>query len=90
MTLSQIANEFSHNEVDLLKIDIEGAEHQIANEDPTMFRKFKHIIAEVHGDRPTCTNFEKVLEGQGFSIHRASDNCENFSCEVIIASRKAA
>lgn len=72
--------------VDLLKMDIEGAEFDILDNDPSVFKSFSNIYAEVHGDDAKRAGFSKSIAAQGFEIlERRQLGPE---CEIMFASQQ--
>ncbi len=73
---------------DLLKIDIEGGEFPILDEDPSVFQLFKYIFIEIHGDRQKRDQFVGKLRGLGFHILNRN-MAEPMSCETSFFQRDA-
>ena len=61
-------------ELDLLKLDCEGAEWEIVDHTPPeLWRRFALIVAEIHGDpegRHQPNDFPKLMEVRGFRTER--------------------
>jgi hypothetical protein len=94
VTLQQIINE--HNTIDLLKIDIEGAEYDIIlNADDTLFSNVNHMFIECHFMEPTYNEKYKAmvmkLERLGYSVEEDKpnqvDNVESRFSESIYVYR---
>lgn len=69
-TLERILSEHQLSEVDLLKVDIEGAEYQLFEETPeSILRCFKRIGLEYHGNGETSRLFSRI-EASGFTVGR--------------------
>ncbi|MFL2833261.1 MAG: FkbM family methyltransferase [Coraliomargaritaceae bacterium] len=69
-TLNRILDERNLNEVDLLKVDIEGAEYSLFKETPkSVLRRFKRIGLEYHGNGDTKELFN-CIESAGFFVGR--------------------
>lgn len=66
--LRQLLDERQLEEVDVLKMDIEGAEYDILERDPAVFRRFRNIFAEIHGPREKREVFVRGLADLGFEI----------------------
>ncbi|BAY09040.1 FkbM family methyltransferase [Calothrix sp. NIES-2098] len=68
-TLSSVINELGIDSIDLLKIDVEGAEYEvlqgIADKD---WPKIKQIVGEVHNKQGRLDKIQKLLISQGFKI----------------------
>jgi FkbM family methyltransferase len=64
ITMEQLLNKFDIKEVDILKIDIEGAENSLFQGDLNWMKKTKTIIIELHDfmDNGSSNNFFKSLE----------------------------
>ncbi len=70
ITLAMLLERSGWGEVDLLKLDIEGAEYEVIEESPeTVLRRFKRIGLEYHGKGKPEVLFEK-LERSGFKMLR--------------------
>ena len=68
-TLEDFIQSTGHDEIDLLKIDIEGAEHQVfQSADKETIRKFKHIVMEYHPLAPKEGLFAKIQDS-GFQLN---------------------
>lgn len=79
--LSDILNQYQLSTgVDLLKMDIEGAEHLIAKEDLNIFLKFKHLLIEIHGPNDKRDSFIKNLSSIGLRL--VSRRLGNDTCEI--------
>lgn len=60
-TLNRVLNERNLNEVDLLKVDIEGAEYPLFKETPeSVMRRFKRIGLEYHANGAIKELFDRV------------------------------
>lgn len=62
----------NHSEIDFLKIDIEGAEHQVIPECSGLLDKVKHIFLEYHsiqGEKQKLDEILNVLISSGFTIN---------------------
>lgn len=70
LTLEMILTQAGFDEVDLLKVDIEGAEYDLFAETPdAVLRQFKRIGLEYHGNGNTAELFNK-LQAAGFVVGR--------------------
>jgi len=54
--------------IDLLKLDIEGAEFQFAAENEDVLRKCRHVVAEVHHDAGDFDAFAGMLDRAGLHV----------------------
>jgi len=89
-------SKFIHQQVDLLKLDIEGSELQVINEliQSKKIRFIKNIILEFHLDkipqRPLIGKLVKSLEENrftvGFSKHLGKPFTENLWSNALIIS----
>ena len=66
--LRQLLDNLKLNQVDILKMDIEGGEYNLMKEDPTVFQRFKHIFAEIHGGADQREQFVRQIQDLGFEI----------------------
>ncbi len=67
----------SYSEIDFLKIDIEGAEHQVIPKCNGLLGKVKHIFVEYHswtGEKQNLDEILSVLLNAGFTINIQSFN----------------
>lgn len=71
--------------VDMLKLDIEGGEHALIDQEPTSFLKFKYLFAEVHGDYQRCEGFIEKLKALGFNASVTHDNTKLNNCLNLFA-----
>jgi FkbM family methyltransferase len=85
VTLLQLLDEHGLSEVDLLKMDIEGAEFQVL-EDPEGLRRCRYLIVEVHGLETRRNDFARRLEQMGFELSRSHGVC--YPVELLFARRK--
>ena len=76
-------------EVDLLKMDVEGAEHDVLHTVPTTVISIVHrIVLEYHGTvdstaEAACASLRSLLEGHGFRCVEARDR------SLLFATRKS-
>ncbi len=69
-TLSDFLKQIGHEEIDLLKIDIEGGEHEVfQSSSPEVLRKFKNIAMEYHPNAPKEGLFEKIQSSNFQLVH---------------------
>lgn len=66
-TLDQIVASCGLDWIDLLKIDIEGAEREVLRGNPACLSNVGAIIIELHGDYP-FSDFEKDVAPLGFTV----------------------
>jgi FkbM family methyltransferase len=68
ITLQDILEEFGN--IDLLKIDIEGAEFRIfENTNDALLKYVNAVVAEVHLNHGDICSIVRKLEGSGFNVH---------------------
>lgn len=79
-----LSNQLS--EVDLLKMDIEGGEYSLLQEDPSIFQKFRYVCAELHGSKVERDSFAEALVSLGFEILERRESLP--ICEMLYAKRK--
>ncbi len=62
--LSEIIKNFNLKEIDLLKMDVEGAEEIILNSSLNSFRKIKEVVMEIHipfvNEKKIISNLERI------------------------------
>lgn len=80
MTLDELLTKFSIASVDLLKMDIEGAEREVLSVG-SYLDAVQHMAIELHGDY-TLADFGKAVGSHGLRVRPADD-----SCAVITAHR---
>jgi len=88
LSLTALLKKHKLNQLDILKMDIEGAEYDLLHKDPDAFRKCAFIVAELHGSKETRTAFCKQLELMDFEIHREDKGI--FPCENMFAKNRNA
>ena len=67
--LAHVLDQLKLDRVDLLKMDIEGAEYPLIDADAAVFRRFRHIIAELHCTNKDQERFCQKLTEQGFKVY---------------------
>lgn len=74
---AQPLSDFIDRQVDLLKIDIEGAEFPVITQAKDRLHQVKEMIIECHGPQfSQLSNFQKFLEDGGFSVSFHKKNKE--------------
>lgn len=86
LLVSDIIDNHKLTEVDLLKMDIEGAEHSILEKTPEVFLKFKYIYLEIHGDKKVRDIFRDKLIDLGFKFMNP-ERIEYADCETSFFKR---
>ena len=69
------------NEIDLLKMDIEGGEYDILTKDGEIFKRCRDILAEVHGSNDDRKSFRDKLEAIGFKLLETK-SADAAGCEI--------
>ncbi len=69
-TLSALLDAHGIDEVAILKIDIEGAEHDVIENDPGGVARARILLAEVQGDAERRDGFVQRLEALAFRVAR--------------------
>lgn len=68
ITLESLVASFSGNEIDILKIDIEGSEYDLIHTDPSLLRSVRYILIEIHSvPGRKESEIRKWIESAGFS-----------------------
>jgi hypothetical protein len=62
-------NKHQIKEADLLKIDIEGAEFYIIEQDSDILKRFKYICCEIHGKIQERNVFKEKIRSTGFKVY---------------------
>ena len=93
-TLADLMTEYGLDEVDLLKVDVEGAEYQIFScLSPEDIRKrFKHLLIEFHNNQGRASELIKKIRSAGYSVDLRDDDTrystdENNDRGTIFATR---
>ena len=85
VTLRQLLDDHELDRVDLLKMDIEGAEFEIMS-DPEIIGRFRYMFIEIHGDIEKRDRFIGYVRSAGFEIaDRSYDGV--LQCETIFCRR---
>jgi FkbM family methyltransferase len=74
------------DEADLLKMDIEGSEFDVLD-DTDVLKRFRYLVAEVHGDAVRRHQFCERLNAMGFVMPKACEHDPTAAYEVVFASR---
>ncbi len=81
--LRQILAEHSMQNVDILKMDIEGAEFDILESDPSVFQSFRYLFLEIHGDAHKRGYFLDKICDLGFEVIKRKEYVAA-ECETTI------
>lgn len=74
-TLSSMINELDIKSIDLLKIDVEGEEHQVLKGvEEKDWGKIKQIVVEVHNREGRLEQIQKLLTTHGFNVTSEKNN----------------
>jgi FkbM family methyltransferase len=68
LTITELVEESGFPVVDLLKVDIEGAEINLFRGDQGWLAKVHEIAIEFHGDSRKQSGFDAIMEHHGFQI----------------------
>jgi FkbM family methyltransferase len=94
ISLRGILKKYNLEEVDLLKVDVEGAEYDIfSSVDGELFRKFKHLLIEFHNNQGRASDLISKIVSAGFEIDLRDDDTrylvdQNSERGTIFATRK--
>jgi len=94
ISLKGILKKYNLKEVDLLKVDVEGAEYDIfSSADGEVFRKFKHLLIEFHNSQGRAPALISKIVSAGFEIDLRDDDTrylvdQNSDRGTIFATRK--
>jgi FkbM family methyltransferase len=83
-TLRGLLDERGLRQVDLLKVDIEGAEHGMLAEDPEILERCGCLVMEVHGSRAERDRTISIVRTSGF---RDVDHRRELPVDMIFALR---
>jgi FkbM family methyltransferase len=92
VTMDTLVDRFQLSRIDLLKIDIEGAEEKLFGGPTTWLEKVNTILIEVHSVEAVGP-IRRRLEGNGFrwelrdDPHPGQTGSENGNCSLYLASR---
>jgi FkbM family methyltransferase len=82
VTIHQILDRSGFDRVDLLKVDIEGAEVQLFQGDLSWLRRVRVIAIEFHGGSRKTSGFDEIVSRYGFRV------CDR-SAHTVVAVRPA-
>lgn len=85
MRIESIMKNHGWDDIDLLKVDIEGYEKDLFHNSPEWLGKVGTIVIELHGDY-TSADFQRDIQDYGFLVHPLSDGYE----KTFIASKQTA
>jgi FkbM family methyltransferase len=76
VTINSILEQFNWNRIDILKIDIEGAEKEVFSGNTDWLGKVKLLIIELHDNyKPDCTKtFFKAIESYSYQAYFHHEN----------------
>ena len=85
--LSELLDSKDLAEVDILKMDIEGSEFGVL-EDKDVLKRFRFIVAEVHGESPRREQFANRIRDLGFQLPEDHKHDPGAPCEQLWAIRR--
>ncbi|RYZ38858.1 MAG: FkbM family methyltransferase, partial [Sphingobacteriales bacterium] len=83
-TMSAIISEKDIEHIDLLKMDVEGAEKQIFSADQSWLQRVDNIIIEIH-ETAVSENIRNIMLNNGFSFVQVNNS--QYS-SIYLASRR--
>jgi FkbM family methyltransferase len=83
-TLRSLLDDHAFTEVDILKMDVEGAEHRILLCDPTILTRVRCLLMETHNGRAQRDDLVRLVEAQGFSVDVERGN----EVDTVVALRR--
>ena len=83
-TLQSLLDDAGFGEVDLLKVDIEGAEVPLLRTASTWLHRIRTLAVEFHGSARNDSNFDLLMDEHGFDV------LESGSHTVVARSRRSA
>lgn len=87
--LSTVIRAAGVTRIDLLKIDVEGAEFDVmAGIDAEHWPLVRQVIVEVHEGAEACARMEGILAAQGFALHAWQQAPEIFPRHWLIYARR--
>jgi len=74
LTVSDLVRQQALDRIDLLKIDVERAEHLVlAGVEPDHWQLIGHVVAEVHDEQGRLAAMRRLLEDRGFTVGISQD-----------------
>ena len=67
-TLRALLDRHAIDRVDILKMDIEGAEHEVLASDPAILDRVRSLVMEVHGSRSDRDSMFALVASSGFDV----------------------
>lgn len=86
-TLGELLDRHGLSEVDILKADIEGSEHDLLEQDGASLRRARTLFVEVHGDAARRARFMDGLRALGFTI--VSEQAEQNALSASVVATRA-
>lgn len=81
--LRELMQKHGFEQVDILKMDIEGSEFEIMQDDPQIFKRFKYLFIEIHGDQAKRQSFHAFMGSLGAKLKKQKEYSED-SCETSV------
>lgn len=73
MTFTQVCEDFEGNIIDVCKIDVEGAEHELFDTYPDGLDAVRHLIMEIHGPLGKQQELKQKVRSYGFLLEKEND-----------------
>jgi len=87
VSLRTLLNIAGHEEIDLLKLDIEGLEYDVLEHSMSELNRIRRILVEAHLNACSIPKLDKLLKDNGFeTIIKLDTRAENQA--FILATRK--
>lgn len=77
-----LAREIPFDRIDLLKIDVEGAEQSVFQEYPDLLARTRVLVAEMHLQRIDHSLCRKILEGSGLRYQQCTFQWRDIRVEI--------
>lgn len=74
MTMDALIDRSGFERVDLLKMDVEGAEAGMFATGSDWLRRVRSLAVEFHGDARTDCDFDRIVAGHGMKITELGNN----------------
>jgi FkbM family methyltransferase len=84
LTISQLINQYKLNTIDILKIDVEGAEDEIFKADVSFLNQTKLIALEIHDDKTDRNMIYGILKAHHFLIWSYSELTIGINKKLIL------
>jgi Methyltransferase FkbM domain len=81
---------FANSQIDILKIDIEGAEYELLQNFPEVFQKAKILCIELHRAQEKQSEFFRVISSIGIETASNAIQRSGYEEKMCLFRRKAA